>query len=123
VSEYIHKSHNVPVSLYHLVSPAKFRRARFDSAVDSVLQNDCLEIEQRYQLKFLEIGTDKDHVHLLIQSVSLYSVRKVVTIIKGIVNLTIEGRNEAASHNPLCAHRVLPNPKRLSTQNPIVDRL
>ncbi len=41
----------------------------------------------------------------------------------GIVNLTIEGRNEAASHNPLCAHRVLPNLKRLSTQNPIVDRL
>ena len=41
----------------------------------------------------------------------------------GFVNLTIEGRNEAASHNPLCAHRVLPNLKRLSTQNPIVDRL
>ena len=42
---------------------------------------------------------------------------------RGIVNLTIEGRNEAASHNPLCTHRVLPNLKRLSTQQTIIDRL
>lgn len=35
-------------------------------------------------MKFLEIGTDKDHVHLLIQSVPTYSVTKIVTIIKNI---------------------------------------
>lgn len=35
-------------------------------------------------MKFLEIGTDKDHVHLLIQSVPTYSVTKIVTIIKSI---------------------------------------
>jgi REP element-mobilizing transposase RayT len=29
VSEYIHKSHNVTVLLYHLVFPAKYRRAVF----------------------------------------------------------------------------------------------
>ena len=52
-----------------------------------------------------------------------YYFDKTFREITGIVNLTIEGRNEAASHNPLCAHRVLPNLKRLSTQNPIVDRL
>ncbi len=41
----------------------------------------------------------------------------------GIVNLTAEGRNETASHNPLCTHRFLPNLKGLGAQNPIVDRL
>lgn len=35
-------------------------------------------------MKFLEIGTDKDHVHLLIQSVPTYSVTKIVTIIKSV---------------------------------------
>ncbi|MCU7881275.1 MAG: IS200/IS605 family transposase, partial [Candidatus Thiodiazotropha sp. (ex Lucinoma aequizonata)] len=30
MSEYIHKSHNVTVLMYHLVFPAKYRRAVFD---------------------------------------------------------------------------------------------
>ena len=43
-----------------------------------------LEIEKRYELKFLEIGTDEDHVHFLVQSVPRYSVTKMVTMIKSI---------------------------------------
>ncbi|MDJ0626088.1 MAG: IS200/IS605 family transposase, partial [Candidatus Caenarcaniphilales bacterium] len=30
MSEYIHKSHNVTVLLYHLVFPAKYRKVVFD---------------------------------------------------------------------------------------------
>ena len=52
--------------------------------VDSVLQKVCLDIEKRYQVKFQEIGTDKDHVHFLVQSVPMYSVTKIVTMIKSI---------------------------------------
>jgi len=58
MSEYIHKSHNVTVLLYHLVLPAKYRRAVFDKRVDEVLKGVCLEIEKRYQIKFLEMGTE-----------------------------------------------------------------
>lgn len=70
--------------LYHLVFPAKYRRAVFDEAVDDVLKTVCLEIEKRYQINFLEIGTDKDHVHFLVQSVPTYTVTKLVTTIKSI---------------------------------------
>ena len=84
MSEYIHKSHNVTVIIYHLVFPAKYRRVVFDSQVDEVLKDVCLDIEKRYQVKFLEIGTDKDHVHFLVQSVPTYSVTKVVTMIKSL---------------------------------------
>jgi len=66
------------------VFPAKYRRAVFDPQVDEVLRDVCLQIEDRYQLKFLEIGTDKDHVHFLVQSVPTYTVTKLVTIIKSI---------------------------------------
>ena len=65
MSSYIHKSHNVTALLYHLVFPAKYRRAVIDATVDQVLREVCLEIEARYQLKFPEIGTDEDHVHFL----------------------------------------------------------
>jgi len=84
VSEYIHKSHNVTILIYHLVLPAKYRRVVFDDQVDDVLKEVCLEIEKRYQIKFLEIGTDKDHVHFLVQSVPTYSVTKIVMMIKSL---------------------------------------
>ena len=60
MSTYIHKSHNVTALLYHLVFPAKYRRAVIDADVDQVLKAVCLDIEKRYEIKFLEIGTDKD---------------------------------------------------------------
>ncbi len=84
MSEYVHKSHNVTVLLYHLVFPAKYRRAVFDAKVDEVLKEVCLGIGERYQVKFLEIGTDQDHVHFLVQSVPTYSVTKIVTLIKSL---------------------------------------
>ena len=43
MSIYIHKSHNVTVLLYHLVFPAKYRRAVFDTPVDQTLRDVCLE--------------------------------------------------------------------------------
>ena len=67
-----------------MVFPAKYRRVVFDVSVDQVLREVCLDIEKRYQIKFLEIGTDEDHVHFLVQSVPTYSVTKIVTIIKSV---------------------------------------
>ena len=84
MSEYVHKSHNVTVLMYHLVFPAKYRRAIFDEKIDTELRNVCLEIEQRFEIKFLEIGTDGDHVHFLVQSVPMHSVKKIVQMIKSL---------------------------------------
>ena len=84
MSEYIHKSHNVTVLIYHLVLPAKYRRVVFDDHVDDVLKEVCLDIEKRYQIKFLEIGTDEDHVHFLVQCVPTYNVTKIVTVVKSL---------------------------------------
>ena len=84
MSEYIHKSHNVTVLLYHLVFLAKYRRAAFDEQVDEVLREVCLEIEQRYEVKFIEIGVDKEHVHFLVQSVPTDRVTKLVSMLKSL---------------------------------------
>ena len=84
MSEYIHKSHNVSVLLYHFVCPAKYRRVVFSETVDKTLKETCMEIEKRYEIRFLEIGTDKDHVHFLIQSVPMYSPKKIIQAVKSI---------------------------------------
>jgi REP element-mobilizing transposase RayT len=84
MSEYQHTSHNVSVLLYHLVCPAKYRRVVFDQEVDTALKEVCLEIAKRYEIVFVEIGTDKDHVHFLVQSVPTYSPTKIVKTIKSL---------------------------------------
>ena len=68
--------------MYHIVCPAKYRKAIFTEEVDKVLKLVCLEIELRYEIEFLEIGTDKDHVHFLVQSVPTYSPTEIVRKIK-----------------------------------------
>ncbi len=70
--------------MYHIVCPAKYRRAVFSAEIDAKLKQVCAEIERRYEIEFLEIGTDTDHVHFLVQSVPLYSPKKIVQIIKSL---------------------------------------
>ncbi len=84
MSEYIHKSHNVSVLLYHAVCPTKYRRAVVTDEVDAVLRRVCFDISNRYEITFLEIGTDQDHVHFLVQSVPMYSPKMIVQTIKSI---------------------------------------
>ncbi len=70
--------------MYHIVCPAKYRRVVLSEAVDQKLKETCLEISKRYEITFLEIGTDGDHVHFLVQSVPMYSPQRLVQIIKSI---------------------------------------
>ena len=70
--------------MYHIVCPSKYRRVVFSEKVDQVLKEICLEIANRYEIDFLEIGVDKDHVHFLVQSVPMYSPTKIVRTIKSI---------------------------------------
>ena len=84
MSEHIKKGHNKTLLLYHMVFPAKYRRKIFTIEVESKLKEVCLGISDGYEVHFLEIGTDEDHVHFLIQSVPTMSVTKIVTLIKSI---------------------------------------
>jgi len=70
--------------MYHFVCPAKYRRVVFSEEVDKTLKETCEEIEKRYEIKFIEIGTDKNHVHFLVQSVPTYSPTKIIKLIKSI---------------------------------------
>ncbi len=84
MSEHIHKSHNVSLLLYHLVCPTKYRRAVVDLDVDGVLRSVCFDIGNRYEITFLEVGSDRDHVHFLIQSVPTLSPSRIAQIVKSL---------------------------------------
>ena len=82
----INKSHNVSHLLYHLVCPAKYRKLVFSDilGVDKAIKDICIEIQKRYDIYFVEIGADNDHVHFLIQSVPAISPSKIAQIVKSI---------------------------------------
>ena len=84
MSQYIHKAHNVSVLLYHYVCPAKYRRVIFDDTVDKIIIQTCKEISKRYEINVVEIGTDGEHIHFLIQSVPSLAPTTIVRIIKSI---------------------------------------
>lgn len=63
-----------------------------DDKVDLVLKEVCLDIADRYKIEFFEIGTDKDHVHFLVQSVPSYSPTKIITMIKSLAAREIFAR-------------------------------
>ena len=65
MSENIHKSHNVSKLMYHFVLPTKYRGVVVSDEVENVIKETCIEISKRYDMYFLEIGADKDHVHFL----------------------------------------------------------
>jgi REP element-mobilizing transposase RayT len=70
--------------MYHFVCPTRYRRVIFSEEIDSGLEQICQEIEERYDIRFLEIGTDRDHVHFFVQSVPSLSPSQIIRTIKSI---------------------------------------
>ena len=56
----------------------------FTPEVDKSLMEICAGISKRYEIYFVEIGSDKDHVHFLIQSVPTISPTRLAQTVKSI---------------------------------------
>ena len=72
--------------MYHIVTTVKYRKSLLTQEVSEYLKIICLEISERFEITFLEIGTDKNHVHFLLQSTPTLSVSKIVQLIKGNIS-------------------------------------
>lgn len=84
MSELVRKSHNLSILLNHYVCPEKFRRVVIDKKVSEIIKQTNLEISKRYEINFIEIGTDRDHLHIKIQSIPRYSPMKIILTVKSI---------------------------------------
>jgi REP element-mobilizing transposase RayT len=84
-SSFKHLSHSVSNLVYHFVFPAKYRRVVITEGVDACIKQTCEGIMLRYEwIEFLEIGTDQDHVHFLIQSTPDHSPSEIARVVKSI---------------------------------------
>lgn len=55
----------------------KYRREVLTKEIGESLQFICVGISERYEVQFVEIGYESDHVHFLVQSVPSMSVSQV----------------------------------------------
>ena len=78
------RSHNKTTLLYHFVCAVKYRRNVLTEDVTDTIVNVCMEIQEKYGIEFIEIGTDVNHIHYLIQTPPKYSPTQVVTMIKSM---------------------------------------
>ena len=85
MSDHILKRHNKTLLLYHIVLPVKYRRKAINEEVEHTIVSISEEISLRYEIYFVEIGADENHIHFLIQSVPTMSVEKIVRTIKSIM--------------------------------------
>ena len=84
MDDHIKKRHNKTLLLYHIVCPLKYRKSVITYEVGGSLKEICLQISERYELHFVEIGYEPDHVHFLVQSVPSMCVSEIVRTIKSI---------------------------------------
>ena len=84
MSEHIYKRHNKTLLLYHIVCPLKYRKGVITTEIGESLKDICMSISERYEIHFVEIGYETDHVHFLTQSVPRISVSEIARTIKSI---------------------------------------
>ena len=89
MSEHISKRHNKSLLLYHIVCSVKYGRQVIEEDISETMKQTCIGISERYEINFIEIGTDTDHVHFLVQSVPTQSPKAIVQIIKSITGMEI----------------------------------
>ena len=61
-SHHFKKSNNVALLLYHIALLAKYRRHVLSKGMFDTLLTTCIQIEQAYEMRFLEIDNDEDHL-------------------------------------------------------------
>ncbi|MEJ7678495.1 MAG: IS200/IS605 family transposase [Segetibacter sp.] len=93
MAEAISKSLNVSVLSYHLVCPAELRLRIFSKKVGKSLLSICFDITVKYEIEFIEVGCDNDHVHFLIQWIHRMSRSEIVRIVKSITAREIYRRH------------------------------
>jgi REP element-mobilizing transposase RayT len=69
-----------------MVFVIKYRKKVITQEIEESIGDICTKISETYEIRFLEVGLDKDHIHLLIQSIPKLSVSIIVNKIKGILS-------------------------------------
>lgn len=78
-------SHCVYQTHYHIVFPVKYRKSLLSEEITSAIKCIAVEIGERYEIDFEQLGCDKNHIHILCSFHPKYSIGEVVRKFKSIM--------------------------------------
>lgn len=67
-----------------MVFVIKYRKAMIDEEIFDCIKDTLNGISERYYLFFQAVGTDRDHLHILVEAAPKYSPSSVMQICKSI---------------------------------------
>lgn len=86
--DYRSKNHSKFLLIYHIIFVIKYRKKLLSIYGDDVKQI-FKKISENYNFSILEIESDKDHIHLLIESEPKNSILEIVRTLKSISTIEL----------------------------------
>ena len=88
-------AHAVYKTEYHVIWVTKYRKEILNKGVSEYVKLKLKEVIKYYpDIIYLEIGTDKDHIHLHLVIPPKYSVARIISIMKSNTSKEIKKRFE-----------------------------
>ena len=70
---------------YHMVFVTKYRKKLLSKEIFDFMKFVCEGISERYYLYFDALGTDEDHLHLVVEGAPRYSPSRIMQICKSLL--------------------------------------
>ena len=74
---------------YHTVFVMKYRKSLITEPVFDYMKHICTGISERYYFGFDAIGSDGDHLHLVVEGAPRYSPSRIMQICKSILAIQV----------------------------------
>lgn len=68
---------------YHMVWCIKYRHKVLENDIEKDLKEILINISKELEIKIIEMETDKDHIHLLIECSPQHFIPRIIKILKG----------------------------------------
>ena len=77
-------SHSVTDLRYHIILVTKKRKKLLTGELDACIKSECLRIIHHFDGLVIEMESDLDHIHLLVELPPKYSIAEVINVLKGV---------------------------------------
>jgi len=74
---------------YHVVFVMKYRKKLITDEIFDYMKGICKEITKRYYLHFDALGTDGDHLHIVVEGAPRYFPSRIIQICKSILAIQV----------------------------------
>ena len=84
-----HAPHSTYRIRYHMVFVMKYRKKLINDEIFEYIKEVCKGITERYYLYFDALGSDGDHLHMVVEGAPRYAPSKIMQICKSVLAIQI----------------------------------